>query len=54
MMSCQCVVFGGVIGHQRREDQSSSYFNQEEVNIYLDYIRVMLKGNECHEPVAEK
>lgn len=48
------VVFDGVIGQEKREGRSPSYFNQYELDKVVMYVRILLKGGPSREPVDQK
>lgn len=50
----RAIVFHGVIGQEKREGRSPSYFNQFELQRVLCYVSILLKGGPSREPVDQK
>lgn len=48
------VVFHGVIGHEKREGRSPSYYNLYELETVVRYVEDLLKGGPSREPVQQK
>ncbi|XP_069689318.1 putative helicase mov-10-B.1 isoform X2 [Periplaneta americana] len=48
------VVFHGVLGHERREGKSPSYFNLYEIETVMVYVSTLLRGGPSREPLEQK
>ncbi|XP_021920403.1 putative helicase mov-10-B.2 isoform X4 [Zootermopsis nevadensis] len=48
------VVFHGVLGHEKKEGRSPSFFNEYELDAVVCYVGKLLEGGPSREPVEQK